>query len=83
MSSKRIISVFHARSNGSPIGTRVLIDGVDVTENCYSASVYADGTGVVCCFVRDADGHLLVEFQSGKIDVIREAREGKVEIIFP
>ncbi len=35
---------------------RIWIDDVEVTEDCYHAERYSDGTGIAFCYARDAEG---------------------------
>jgi hypothetical protein len=65
--------------------TTVLLDGVDISDRCYRAAIYSDGTGVAHCYaVRPgANGEMEKFCTPGGRDVARELLTGKIQIIRP
>lgn len=54
----------------------VYLDGVEVTQSCF----FADSLlGIVCVYVRNAEGHIDVDMDTGEVK--RVTRTGKVELI--
>lgn len=70
-------------------GTRVLLDGKDISADCFYAETYRDGTGRVGCYLRDVSGrpgHFYVEpsDQPGSTpEIAKNFYLGRVEIIKP
>jgi len=62
-------------------GTRVFLEGKDISGSCYRAEEYSDGTVVAFCFQRDAQGLFLFDFVTR--EVARETRRGNGRIVIP
>jgi len=61
-------------------GTRVLLNGRDISLICWRAEIYEDGTGKAYCY-KQRDGHPYLD-ETGK-HAAREILTGKVEIERP
>lgn len=73
-----------ATGEGFVPNTRVLLDGVDVSERCYRAERYSNGSsesGNVFLYKRNEKGNFYVDPETR--EVAREFRSGHVEIIRP
>lgn len=61
------------------LGTRIILDGVDISNDCYRAEVYDDGTGTAFCWklrdgkhvLNEANGHPEKEDFAGKVEIVR------------
>lgn len=62
-------------------GTRVLLDGQDISADCWRAEQYSDGSLRAHCFSRNAEG--VFYYDRTTQDVAREVREGQGRIIPP
>ena len=79
-----MVDFSQVNSPGFKVGTRILLDGKDISDDCYRAEVNSDGSGRAFCFRRNADGKFYTwTSPQGVRDVAREIREGAVKIIRP
>ena len=58
---------------------KVLLDGKDVSHDCYRVEQFSDGSGRAYLLKRGANGEILW----GGHDIVREVRSGRVQIIEP
>lgn len=79
MSNRTVVDITDVGLHFLP-GTRVLLDGEDVSNRCYRAEVYDDGTGAAYCY-KWRKGKPYYDKESD--DVAKETLTGKVEIIRP
>lgn len=78
---RRLIDVSDAwTGEGFICPTVVTLDGVNVSDYCYRAEKYSDGSGKVRLFLRDANGSYKFDHLGG---IAVEERAGEVEIIRP
>lgn len=70
-----ICAVSDARCGGR---ARIILDGKDISTDCYRAELFTDGRGIAYCFKKDSFGQHMID-ASGE-DVMKETRTGAMEI---